>query len=119
MTTLYGIRNCDTIKKARRWLDANGIEYRFHDVRTDGITRADLQDWMQTLDWEELLNRRGTTWRSLPEAARNNINKTSATSIMLDNPAIIKRPVLAHRNKLYLGFSGDSYQSIFGIQVSA
>ena len=119
MTTLYGIRNCDTIKKARRWLEANGIEYRFHDVRADGISRADLQDWMKTLDWENLLNRRGTSWRKLPESVRSSINKTSATSIMLDNPAIIKRPVLAHGNKLYLGFSVDSYQSIFRVQVSA
>jgi arsenate reductase len=115
MTTLYGIRNCDTIRKARRWLDENGIDYRFHDVRTDGITRADLQHWMQSLDWEDLLNRRGTTWRKLPESVRNGINKTTATGLMLDNPAIIKRPVLAHRNRLYLGFSVDSYQSIFGV----
>ena len=117
MTTLYGIRNCDTIKKARRWLEENGIEYRFHDVRTDGITRADLQHWMQSLDWEDLLNRRGTTWRKLPESVRNSISKTSATNIMLDNPAIIKRPVLARGDKLYLGFSVDSYQSIFQLQA--
>jgi Spx/MgsR family transcriptional regulator len=117
MTTLYGIRNCDTIKKARRWLEENGIEYRFHDVRTDGISRADLQHWIQTLDWENLLNRRSTSWRKLPESVRNNINKTSATSIMLDNPAIIKRPVLARGDKLYLGFSVDSYQSIFQLQA--
>ena len=119
MTTLYGIRNCDTIKKARRWLDANGIEYCFHDVRTDGISRTGLQHWMKTLDWEKLLNRRGTSWRKLPESVRNNINKSSATRIMLDNPAIIKRPVLAHQHELYLGFSVDSYQSIFGVQASA
>ena len=117
MTTLYGIRNCDTIKKARRWLEANGIEYRFHDVRADGIIRADLQDWMKTLDWENLLNRRGTSWRKLPESVRNSISKTSATNIMLDNPAIIKRPVLARGDKLYLGFSVDSYQSIFQLQA--
>ena len=117
MTTLYGIRNCDTIKKARRWLKENGIEYHFHDVRTDGITRADLQHWMKTLDWEKLLNRRGTSWRKLPASVRNSINKTSATSVMLDNPAIIKRPVLACGNKLYLGFSVDSYQSIFQLQA--
>ncbi len=114
MTTLYGIRNCDTIRKARRWLDENGIDYHFHDVRTDGITRKDLQDWMKTLDWEALLNRRGTSWRKLPETVRNSINKTGAIKVMLDNPAIIKRPVLARGNKLYLGFSTDSYQSIFG-----
>ncbi len=118
MTTLYGIRNCDTIRKARRWLDENDIDYHFHDVRTDGITRKDLQDWMKTLDWEALLNRRGTSWRKLPETVRNSINKTGAIKVMLDNPAIIKRPVLARGNKLYLGFSADSYQSIFGNRVS-
>jgi len=119
MTTLYGIRNCDKIKKARRWLEENGIEYRFHDVRSDGITRSDLQDWMKNLDWEDLLNRRGTSWRKLPESVRNSINKTSAINVMLDNPAIIKRPVLAYRNRLYLGFSTDSYQSIFRMQASS
>jgi arsenate reductase (glutaredoxin) len=113
VTTLYGISNCDTIRKARRWLEENGIEYRFHDVRTDGISRADLQHWMQAIDWKELLNRRGTTWRKLPESVRNGINKTRAIAIMLDNPTIIKRPVLARGDKLYLGFSVDSYQSIF------
>ena len=113
MTTLYGIRNCDTIKKARRWLDENGIDYRFHDVRSDGITRKDLQAWMQTLDWEALLNRRGTSWRKLPESVRNSINKTRAIKLMLDNPAIIKRPLLARGDSLHLGFSTDSYQSIF------
>ena len=119
MTTLYGIRNCDTIKKARRWLEDNGIEYHFHDVRSDGISRADLQHWMKTLDWEKLLNRRGTTWRKLPESARNSIDKASATRIMLDNPAIIKRPVLEHSNRLYLGFTPESYQSIFRMQTSS
>ena len=118
MTTLYGIRNCDTIRKARRWLDENGIDYRFHDVRADGITRAELQHWMQSLDWEDLLNRRGTTWRKLPEPVRNSINKTTATRIMLDNPAIIKRPVLARGNALHIGFSADSYQSIFRIKAT-
>jgi arsenate reductase len=118
MTTLYGIKNCDTIRKARRWLTNNEIEYRFHDVRSDGITRSDLQQWIKTLDWEKLLNRRGTTWRNLPEAVRNNISKASAIDIMLENPAIIKRPVLAHGNRLYLGFSTDSYQSIFETQTT-
>jgi arsenate reductase len=118
MTTLYGIKNCDTIKKARRWLEENEVEYCFHDVRTDGITRSDLQSWMKTLDWEKLLNRRGTSWRKLPGSVRDNISKSSAIDIMLENPAIIKRPVLTHNNKLYLGFSTDSYQSIFRMQAT-
>ena len=118
MTTLYGIKNCDTIKKARRWLTENEIEYRFHDVRTDGINRSDLQRWMKILDWEKLLNRRGTTWRNLPEAVRDNISKTSAVDVMLEHPASIKRPVLAHDNSFYLGFSADSYESIFETQTT-
>ena len=118
MTTLYGIKNCDTIKKARRWLQENDIEYRFHDVRTDGISRAEIQAWLKTIDWETLLNRRGSSWRNLPESVRDNISKSSAIDIMLENPAIIKRPVLAHNNKLYLGFSTDSYQGIFRMQTA-
>ena len=113
MTTLYGISNCDTIKKARRWLTDNAIEYRFHDVRSDGISRTDLQRWLQTLDWEKLLNRRGTTWRKLPESVRDNISKASAIDVMLENPAIIKRPVLEHDRQFYLGFSGARYAEIF------
>jgi arsenate reductase len=117
MTTLYGIKNCDTIKKARRWLADNDIEYRFHDVRSDGISRSDLQRWMKILDWDKLLNRRGTTWRKLPESVRDNISKASAIAVMLENPAIIKRPVLEHDCAFYLGFSADSYQTIFEIQT--
>ena len=118
MTTLYGIKNCDTIRKARRWLEANAVEYRFHDVRSDGLRQADLKTWMKTLDWEALLNRRGTSWRQLPEATRQNINQTSAIKIMLENPAIIKRPVLAFNNKLYLGFSNTRYQDIFQTETT-
>ena len=112
-TTIYGIKNCDTVKKARRWLEANGVDYRFHDIRSDGLDQSDLKTWMKTLDWETLLNRRGTTWRQLPESARQNINQASAIKIMLENPAIIKRPVLEFNNKLYLGFSSASYKDIF------
>jgi Spx/MgsR family transcriptional regulator len=118
MTTLYGIKNCDTIKKARRWLTDNDIEYRFHDVRSDGISRSDLQRWMKTLEWEKLLNRRGTTWRTLPESVRDTISKASAIDIMLESPAIIKRPVLEHDGAFYLGFSTAGYQSIFEAQTA-
>jgi len=118
MTTLYGIKNCDTIKKARRWLAENDIEYRFHDVRIDGIKRSDLQRWMRDIDWDKLLNRRGTTWRNLPEAVRNNISKTGAIDVMLENPASIKRPVLEHDGACHVGFSTDSYESIFDTRAS-
>ena len=114
MTTLYGIRNCDTIRKARRWLDEHGVEYRFHDLRTDGLDEKTLQAWEKRLGWERLLNRRGTTWRRLPEAEREGIDRTRALQIMLDNPAIIKRPLLAVGRQLHLGFSADTYRDLFG-----
>ena len=113
MTTLYGIKNCDTIRKARRWLKENGVEYTFHDVREDGISAAMLGTWAKSLDWELLLNRRGTTWRQLPASVRENIDRKSALDIMHEQPAIIKRPVLDYNQQLHLGFSDDSYAAIF------
>jgi Spx/MgsR family transcriptional regulator len=113
VTTLYGIKNCDTIRKARRWLDDNDVDYSFHDVRTDGLDKQMLQGWEKQLGWEQLLNRRGTTWRGLPNAVRDNVNRTSAVQIMLEHPAIIKRPLLVVGKKLYLGFSTDNYREIF------
>ena len=113
MTTLYGIRNCDTVRKARRWLDENGVAYSFHDLRTDGLDKQTLQDWEKTLGWEQLLNRRGTTWRKLPATERDAINRNRALRLMLEQPAIIKRPLLAVNRQLHLGFSADSYEDIF------
>jgi arsenate reductase len=113
MTTLYGIKNCDTIRKARRWLDEHGVEYTFHDVRLDGLDRQTLQAWEQRLGWEQLLNRRGTTWRRLPGEMREHIDRKRALQIMLDNPAIIRRPVLALDRQFHLGFSADTYDEIF------
>lgn len=113
MTTLYGIKNCDTIRKARRWLDDNGIEYNFHDVRNDGLQRRQLVAWEQALGWEQLLNRRGTTWRKLPENERDAINRTRAIRLMLEQPAIIRRPVLDSGDTLLVGFDPDDWQDLF------
>ncbi len=107
MTTLYGIKNCDTVKKARNWLEQRGCDYEFC------VDRKTLQTWEQQLGWERLLNRRGTTWRRLPDKVRDGVDRTRALQIMLDNPAIIKRPVLAVSRQLYLGFSADNYGEIF------
>jgi arsenate reductase len=112
MTTLYGIKNCDTVRKARRWLDDHNVEYRFHDLRTDGLARARLQQWIKTLGWEDLLNRRSSTWRKLPEITRNNINRTIAIQVMLEQPSIIRRPILETGGKLYLGFETNNYLTI-------
>ena len=113
MTTLYGIKNCDTIRKARRWLKDHDIDYHFHDVREDGLNKALLNAWIKTLGWEPLLNRRGTTWRRLPASMRDTIDRTSAAMAMLEQPAMIKRPVLEHDKQLHLGFSEAGYAEIF------
>jgi len=110
---MYGIKNCDTIKKAKKWLDAKGVEFTFHDYRKDGLSDELLSSLESTLGWEALLNKRGTTWRKLPEETRNAINKESALLIMLENPAIIKRPILNTGNSLELGFSDAAYQQLF------
>lgn len=115
MVTLYGIKNCDTIKKARRWLEAENIEYRFHDYRADGLDAALLESVIAELGWEPLLNTRGTTWRKLDESRRNTItDAASAIELMLEMPAIIKRPLLcAPQKPMLLGFSDSSYQQFF------
>ena len=115
MITLYGIKNCDTIKKARRWLETQGIDYRFHDYRVDGLDNTLLQSFINELGREALLNTRGTTWRKLDEATRNQItNATAAASLMIEMPAIIKRPLLCAPGKpMLLGFSESSYTQFF------
>ncbi|HHI0258531.1 ArsC family reductase [Klebsiella pneumoniae] len=112
MLTMYGIKNCDTIKKARRWLEAHQIEYRFHDYRADGLERAQLDTFIAELGWQALLNTRGTTWRKLDESLRNSIdNADAAAALMLEMPAIIKRPLLcAPGRPMLLGFCEASYQ---------
>ncbi|WP_020680707.1 ArsC family reductase [Marinobacterium rhizophilum] len=109
MICLYGIKNCDTIKKARSWLESNGIDYRFHDYRADGLERAQLEAWAQELGWEALLNKRGTTWRTQPEAVKNTIDASSAITLMLQHPAMIKRPLLDTGTQRYLGFKAADY----------
>jgi Spx/MgsR family transcriptional regulator len=113
MTTLYGIHNCNTVKQARRWLDAHGVDYRFHDVRKDGLDQAMLQVWEQQLGWDALLNRRGTTWRKLPDTLRERIDRCSALDVMLEQPSIIKRPLLEHGRNFHLGFSAEHYRTLF------
>ena len=112
MLTMYGIKNCDTIKKARRWLEAHQIAYQFHDYRADGLDRAQLDTFIAELGWQALLNTRGTTWRKLDESLRNSIdNADAAAALMLEMPAIIKRPLLcAPGQPMLLGFSESSYQ---------
>ncbi|QQD20973.1 ArsC family reductase [Oceanospirillaceae bacterium ASx5O] len=113
MVTLYGIKNCDTIKKARAWLQATGIEYAFHDYKKDGLSAELLDSFLAELSWEDLLNKRGTTWRALPDDVKAGIDAASAKTLMLDNPSIIKRPLLDTGNRKVLGFSADDYAALF------
>ena len=112
---LYGIKNCDTIKKARKWLEAHNVDYRFHDYRVDGIEKSQLMGWAKKSGWELLLNRRGTTWRNLPEQQRENIDESSAIELMVEHPAIIKRPVLTRADKILVGFDVDKYEKVVGL----
>lgn len=109
MATLYGIKNCDTMKKARQWLDAHGVVYDFHDYKTAGIDRARLALWCETLGWEALLNRAGTTFRKLDEADRTGLTEAKAIGLMLAQPSIIRRPVLEHGPTLLVGFKPELY----------
>jgi len=111
--TLYGIRNCDTMKKARAWLDAHRVEYVFHDYKSAGINEKRLCRWCAELGWETVLNRNGTTFRKLPEADRQNLNERKAVDLMLAQPSMIKRPILDLGQQLLVGFKPDEYASAF------
>jgi arsenate reductase (glutaredoxin) len=109
--TIYGIKNCDTMKKARVWLDKNGVVYAFHDYKTAGIERAQLERWEKKVGWETLLNRAGTTFRKLPDKDKNDLNAKKAIALMLAQPSMIKRPVLdLGGGKLLVGFAPELYR---------
>lgn len=113
MITLYGIKNCDTVKKARKWLETHGVEYQFHDFRADGLERAMVQQWLDELGWETLVNRRSTSWKALDVASRENMDQGSALEAILDQPTLIKRPLLDTGHERFCGFSAANYQKIF------
>ena len=113
MTTLYGIKNCDTIKKARKWLADNGIEYKFHDVRADGIDLASIDNWIEQAGWETVLNRRGTTWRKLDSSVQESTSRENVSALLLEYPAMIKRPVLDKNGTITIGFKAENYQELF------
>lgn len=110
---LYGIPNCDTVKKARRWLDEQGVAHRFHDFRKDGLDAGRLQGWIDALGWEKLLNRSGTTFRKLPDAQKDGLDAAKAKALMLEQPAMIRRPVVEAGSAVSVGFSADDWQSRF------
>jgi arsenate reductase len=111
---LYGIKNCDTVKKARRWLDANDVAFTFHDFRTDGLTQKTIENWLQKVSWETLLNKRGTTWRKLEDPRKGQLDEAIAIELMLANPTLIKRPVVTVNNDCLVGFKEADYAAYFG-----
>ena len=110
---MYGIPNCDTVKKARRWFADHEINIEFHDFKKEGISQKLLSQWCEQLGWEALVNRRGTTWRQLPEGEKTNLNKKKACELMVTAPTLIKRPVIEHNGRLWVGFEEDTYREHF------
>ncbi|WP_171052267.1 ArsC family reductase [Vibrio sp. Hep-1b-8] len=111
--TMYGIPNCDTIKKAKKWLEAEGVEYNFHDYRKQGIDKAMVEAFCQQLGWENVVNKRGTTFRQLSQEQKDNLDQNSAIELLVEQPAMIKRPILVANDTYHLGFKADQYAAIF------
>lgn len=114
MIKLYGIPNCDTMKKARVWLAEHGVDYAFHDYKKAGIDEKMLRAWVKELGWKPLLNTRGMMWRKVPQDVKDSIDEASAIALMLETPSIIKRPVLDTGKQRYVGFKPEQYKQIFG-----
>jgi arsenate reductase len=112
--TIYGIKNCDTMKKARAWLDDRGVAYGFHDYKSVGVDRGTLERWARATGWETLLNRAGTTFRKLPDKDKEGLTEKKAIALMLAQPSMIKRPVLDIGGKLLVGFQPEQYAKTFG-----
>jgi Spx/MgsR family transcriptional regulator len=113
MVTLYGIPNCDTMKKARAWLNANSIEYEFHNYKSADVDEPRLRAWVDELGWQALLNTRGMMWRKLPQEVKDAIDEDNAIRLMLETPSIIKRPVLDTGEQLQVGFKPETYAQLF------
>jgi len=109
--TLYGIPNCDTVKKARKWLDDKCVAYTFHDYKKQGADPAQISDWVDRAGWEKVLNRAGTTFRKLPDADKEGLDAKKAVAVMASNPSAIKRPIVEHPGGLLVGFSPDAWES--------
>jgi arsenate reductase len=110
---LYGIKNCDTVKKARRWLEANDVAFTFHDFRVEGLDEATIIGWLNTVSWETLLNKRSTSWKQLSDPRKDQLDQAIAIEFMLANPTLIKRPVLCDSAGCMVGFKETDYISRF------
>ena len=113
MVILYGIKNCDSVKKARVWLTENNVQFKFHDFRSDGLTESIIDNWLKKTEWELLLNRRGLTWRNLDASVKETINPSNIIDVLLEHPTLIKRPVLNYEKIVTIGFNSDIYEAIF------
>jgi len=113
-TTIYGIKNCDTMKKAFTWLDKHGVAYDFHDYKKAGVTKAALAKWCAAAGWETVLNRAGTTFKKLPEGDRQNLTEAKAIALMMAQPSMIKRPVVETGAEIEIGFKPERYAAVFG-----
>lgn len=112
MLTVYGIKNCDTCRKALKWLSAEGIDHTFHDFRVDGLDAANVTRWSAAVGWEKLLNRRGTTWRNLDESDKDGVNEAKAATLMAGNPTLIKRPVFDDGSSILVGFTAAEQDAL-------
>lgn len=110
---LYGISNCDTVKKAKNWLDTQNIDYSFHDFRKDGLDAKIIDQWLKTTAWDKILNKRSTSWRNLDASVQQNVNENNIVQLLVENPTLIKRPVIDSNGIITIGFSLDAYQDIF------
>src|SRR5690606_25996484 len=110
----YGIPNCDTVKKARTWLDGQGIAYAFHDYKKAGVTAAKLKTWCKAFGWESVLNRAGTTYKKLPDDAKSDLDQAKAIALMIEQPSMIKRPIVEHDGGLLVGFKQAEWEAAFG-----
>jgi len=113
MTTLYGISNCDKVRAARKWLDANTVGYNFHDTRKQGVDEPTLRSWISQLGLEKVLNRQSTSWRQLSATCKQDLSEEQAIALMLETVTLIKRPLLSHNDSLIIGFKIEAYQELF------
>jgi arsenate reductase len=112
--TLYGIPNCDTVKKARTWLDGQGLAYDFHDYKKAEVTAAKVKAWCKALGWETVFNRAGTTYRKLPDDAKDGLTQAKAIALMVEQPSMIKRPIVEHEGGLLIGFKQPEWEAVLG-----
>lgn len=110
---LYGISNCDTVKKAKNWLETHNIDYKFHDFRKQGLDANTINRWLQSVSWDKILNKRSTSWRNLDPSIQQTVNETNIVDLLIENPTLIKRPVMDVNDTITFGFNSDTYQGIF------